>query len=184
MNELGCGPDFGVLTNQPKYLNMKTLKQTTAFIVLTLALATISLAGDEGSHWQKAYPPAQAGEERHVLHLATEADESALKVELIVGKVIETDGVNRYSLGGKITAGTVKGWGYPRYDATVGQAASTLIGVIDPKPPVKKFVAIGGEPYLIRYNSKLPVVVYVPEGFEVRYRIWKVSSEPKPMDKG
>ena len=29
-----------------------------------------------------------------------------------------------------------------------------------------------GEGFLIRYNSKLPVVVYVPDEFEVRYRIW------------
>ena len=33
------------------------------------------------------------------------------------------------------------------------------------------FVALGGEPYLVRYNSKLPVVVYAPEGVEARYRL-------------
>ena len=163
---------------------MKILKLTVVFTVLSFALATCGLAGDEGSHWQKAYPPAKAGEVRHVLHLATEPDESALKVELIVGKVIGTDGVNHYFLGGGIKEETVQGWGYPRYDVTVGQTASTLIGVEPSRPPVKKFVAIGGEPYLIRYNSKLPVVVYAPEGCEVRYRIWKVSSEQKPVDKG
>ena len=70
------------------------------------------------------------------------------------------------------------------FDATVGQTASTLIGVEPGRPPVKKFVALGGEPYLIRYNSKLPVVVYAPEGCEVRYRIWKASAEQKPVDKG
>ena len=34
------------------------------------------------------------------------------------------------------------------------------------------FVLVGGEGLLVRYNGKLPVVTYVPEGFEVRYRIW------------
>jgi ecotin len=40
----------------------------------------------------------------------------------------------------------------------------------------EKFVAVQGDGYLQRYNSKLPVVVYVPKGFEVRYRTW--SAQP------
>ena len=165
-------------------MSIKVLKPTTVFTVLTLALAITGLAGNKDSLWQ-AYPPAKAGMVRHVLYLTTEKDEAAFKVELIVGKVIETDGVNYYSLGGDIKESDVPGWGYPRYDATVGGVACTAIGVVGrPKPPVKKFVALAREPYLIRYNSKHPVVVYLPEGCEVRYRIWKVSSEPKPVDEG
>jgi len=45
---------------------------------------------------------------------------------------------------------------------------------------VFEFVQIGGEPYLIRYNSRLPIVVYVPEGAEVRYRIW--SADPNAQN--
>ncbi len=164
-------------------MNMKILKTNAVFTILTLALATCGLAGDENSSWQKAYPPAKAGEVRHVLHLATEPDESTLKVELIVGKVIETDGVNHYSLGGGIKEKDIQGWGYPRYDATVGQAASTLMARIPSPPPVKKFVAVGGDLFLVRYNSKLPVVVYAPEGCEVRYRIWKAGAEEKTIEK-
>ena len=41
-----------------------------------------------------------------------------------------------------------------------------------------------GEPYLIRYNSRLPIVVYAPEGVEVRYRLWIASPEVKPIDQG
>jgi ecotin len=56
---------------------------------------------------------------------------------------------------------------------------------VDPNAPqVDRFVALVGEPYLIRYNSRLPVVVYVPEGAEVRYRIWSAGSETKTMEKG
>ena len=40
-------------------------------------------------------------------------------------------------------------------------------------PQVKKFVTAA--PIKIRYNSRLPVVIYVPEGYEVRYRIWEAS---------
>ncbi|MGB7838943.1 MAG: ecotin family protein [Terrimicrobiaceae bacterium] len=36
---------------------------------------------------------------------------------------------------------------------------------------------LGGSPYIIRYNSSLPIVVYVPEGMEVRYRVWRAEPE-------
>jgi ecotin len=49
---------------------------------------------------------------------------------------------------------------------------------------VNRFITLGGEPYLIRYNSRLPVVVYAPEGVEVRYRIWTGGTEVKAMEMG
>jgi ecotin len=51
-------------------------------------------------------------------------------------------------------------------------------------PKVDRFITIGGEPYLIRYNSRLPIVVYAPEGVEVHYRIWNAESETKAVEKG
>lgn len=41
-----------------------------------------------------------------------------------------------------------------------------------------------GDPYLIRYNSRMTVVVYVPEDVEVRYRIWTTGAEIKAMRRG
>jgi ecotin len=44
-------------------------------------------------------------------------------------------------------------------------------------------ITLGGEPELLRYNSRLPLVVYLPDGVEVRYRIWRgdgtVCTAPK-----
>jgi serine protease inhibitor ecotin len=66
----------------------------------------------------------------------------------------------------------------------LGPMAGTLM-VVDPSAPkVQRFIAMGGEPYIIRYNSRLPVVVYAPEGVEVRYRIWSAEPETKAMEKG
>ncbi len=155
-----------------------------ALLFAVLALAAPVYANDKDSMWQKAYPAADNGMNRFVLHLPQIADESAAKVELIVGKEQETDGVNLVNLGGKIEESDVKGWGYPRYDVTVGPGMSTLIGVPPGTPKVRKFVTLGGNPYLVRYNSKLPVVVYVPEGYELRYRIWTAGTETKNAEKG
>lgn len=62
--------------------------------------------------------------------------------------------------------------------------AGTLVAVGPNAPKVPRFITIGGEPYLIRYNSLLPVVVYAPEGVEVRYRIWSAAPEAKAIEKG
>lgn len=56
---------------------------------------------------------------------------------------------------------------------------------VDPKAPkVARFIPLGGEPYIIRYNSKLPIVIYLPEGAEVRYRIWTAADEIKAISEG
>jgi ecotin len=34
----------------------------------------------------------------------------------------------------------------------------------------------------VRYNSRLPLVVYVPEGVIVRYRVWSASPETMAID--
>ena len=36
---------------------------------------------------------------------------------------------------------------------------------------------VQGDGFLLRYNSRLPVVVYVPQGFDVRYRIWTAGAQ-------
>lgn len=133
----------------------------------------------------KAFPPAEEGMVRHVLQLPKQQDESLLKVELIVGKTVKLDQGNRYFFGGKIEKEIIKGWGYSRYVVSkFGGMAGTRMGVDPRAPKVDRFITLGGEPYLIRYNSKLPVVVYIPQDAEVRYRIWRAEPEMKAMDKG
>jgi ecotin len=55
---------------------------------------------------------------------------------------------------------------------------------VDPDAPkVNRFITLGVDPYIIRYNSRVPIVVYVPEGAEVRYRIWTAGAEVKVAEK-
>lgn len=133
----------------------------------------------------KAFPAAAEGMERFVIALPHKerGEEDDFRVELIVGKVIETDGVNKVRLGAKIEAKPLKGWGFTYYEvAKVGPPLSTRIGVPPGTPKVKRFV--GGQPLQIRYNSRIPVVVYVPEGCEVRYRIWSARGDFEVVEKG
>jgi serine protease inhibitor ecotin len=88
-------------------------------------------------------------------------------------------------VGGTIKEETIKGWGFPRYIVSkLGPMAGTLMAIDPRAPKVARFIKLGGDPYLIRYNSRLPIVVYVPEGVEVRYRIWTAGEEAKAIEKG
>lgn len=142
-------------------------------------------AKSEAANNLQAFPPAEKGMVRHVLQLPNLDDESLFKVELIVGQTVLLDANNRYFFGGKIEEETIEGWGFPRYIVKeLGPMGGTLMAVDPNEPKVPRFITLAGEPYLIRYNSRLPVVVYVPEGAEVRYRIWRAESEMKPIEKG
>lgn len=110
---------------------------------------------------------------RHVITLPEQPDEDLLKVQLLVGKTVKLDAHNRYFFGGKLEKETIPGWGYDRYVLkSLGPMAGTLMAVDPSEPKIDRFITLGGEPELLRYNSRLPLVVYVPDGVEVRYRIW------------
>jgi len=158
------------------------MKNMWSFIVfLLLSLTLPAHAADN----MKAFPPADQGMVRYVLQLPIRDDESAFKVELIVGKTVQVDEKNKYFFGGTIEEETIEGWGFPRYIVSkVGPMAGTLIAIDPNAPKVARFVTLGRDPYLIRYNSRLPIVVYVPEGVEVRYRIWTAGAEATAIEKG
>jgi ecotin len=138
-------------------------------------------AGDN----MKAFPPPEKGQIRFIIQLAEQKDESNYQVELMVGQTVEIDEANQYFFGGQIKAESIAGWGFTRYVVSeLGPMAGTLMAVDPDAPKVDRFIRLAGEPYLIRYNSRLPVVVYVPEGVEVRYRIWRADPEARKATEG
>ena len=131
-----------------------------------------------------AFPQADEGMQRFVLQLDPKDDESRFQVQLIVGKTLALDSANRYFFTGTLETINVEGWGYDSYVVKeFGPMAGTRMAANPDAPKVKRFISIGGAPTMIRYNSKLPVVVYVPSGAEVRYRIWRADDE-KVIPKG
>ena len=120
------------------------------------------------------YPPAADGQLRFVIHLDARADESLHQVELLVGREMEVD-CNRRAFGGAIESGTVAGWGYSYYRVSDIREAATTMMACPENSSRMAFVSLGGTPYRVRYNSRLPLVVYVPDGFEVRYRLWSAD---------
>lgn len=153
--------------------------------LLPIAVLMIVPLSASAADNMKAFPPAEPGESRHVIDLPPLDDESIAKVELLVGKTVKLDAQNRYFFGGKLEKETIKGWGFDRYVVReLGPMAGTLMAVDPSVPKVDRFVALGGEPQLIRYNSRLPLVVYVPAGVEVRYRIWRADASTTTAPEG
>jgi len=111
---------------------------------------------------------------RMVISLPAEKNEELLKVELLIGKREMLDPANRYFFGGVLEKKTLEGWGYDYFILkSLGVMAGTLMAIDPSLPKVERFITLGGEPELHRYNSRLPMVIYVPKGVEVRYRIWR-----------
>ena len=138
--------------------------------LLLLVLCSCVLHAAPDHPQLKAYPAAKEGEVRHVIVLPKLEKEQDYKVEILVGRLMMTDGVNRMGMGGSLTRETIQGWGYSYYQAKLGGVMSTMMAPMGDVQKVEKFVHIPGE--MVRYNSRLPLVVYGPEGSVVKYRIW------------
>ncbi|PJI50943.1 MAG: ecotin [Pseudomonas sp.] len=122
------------------------------------------------------YPKAEDGFVRQVIHLPKQAQEENFKVEILAGKTLTVD-CNRQRLGGTLEEKTLEGWGYSYYRLDqVSGPASTLMACPDGKTR-KDFVPVVGDGFVLRYNSKLPIVIYAPKDVEVRYRLWSASDK-------
>ena len=149
--------------------------------LLTIVLGFPSTAVIADADNLKAFPPAAAGMARHVIELPPQPDESLFRVELMIGKTVKTDPQNRYFFAGTLETEIIQGWGFERYILhELGPMAGTLMAVDPNAPRVGRFVRLGGEARLLRYNSGLPLVVYLPADVEVRHRLWR--AEPVPAD--
>ena len=141
-------------------------------LILGLVVQSAAVFGS-GHPELKPFPLAEDGIDRFVIVLPHKehGEEDAYRVEIIVGKEMLTDGVNLVRLGNTIEQRTLDGWGYSYYVVSGGSnTISTMMAPPEGAPLVKTFVNV--TPLHLRYNSRLPIVVYVPTGYEVRYRIW------------
>src|SRR5438093_7304926 len=108
-----------------------TMRTIVSIALVALVSISVAFAADD----LKAFPPAEEGMTRHVISLPKQQDESAFKVELIIGKTVKTDARNSYFFGGTLETENIPGWGFDRYILRkLGPMAGTLIAV-DPDAP-------------------------------------------------
>ena len=155
-------------------------------LLLAVNLLTFGTSAIGAGHPKlKAFPEAKESMERFVIVLPHKerGEEDDFMVEIIAGKTMLTDGVNQMRLGNAIEPRPLKGWGYTYYEVTGASVAiGTLMAVPEETPGIEKFVS--GSPLKILYNSRLPIVVYTPQGVEIQYRVWKASETIDMAEKG
>ena len=121
------------------------------------------------------FPQAQEGFIRHVIEVPKTENDYEHRVELLIGKKMMVD-CNKHTLRGKVENVTLKGWGYKYLEVSdIHNGPSTLMACN--KPKTEKFISLYmGKDTLLRYNSRSPIVVYIPKGYEVNYRIWNAEN--------
>ncbi|RRD02732.1 ecotin family protein [Prevotella sp. OH937_COT-195] len=122
----------------------------------------------------KVFPLPDKSQNMVVFHLPDSCsydttDSKNLRVELIVGKTMLVD-CNKHVLMGTIEEKILNGYGYPYYTFTTnGEIWSTQMLCAEGSMH-EEFVRC--ESLTIDYNRKLPFIVYMPLGYELKYRIW------------
>ncbi|POU71239.1 ecotin [Leclercia sp. LSNIH6] len=151
-------------------------KSLITLLALTCASAYATPA-DQPLSKTAPYPQAEQGMKRQVIDLPAQKDEANYKVELLIGQTLEVD-CNVHRLGGQLTSKTLEGWGYDYYVFDkVTSPVSTMMACPDGKKSAKFVTANLGEHSLLRYNSKLPIVIYTPDNVEVKYRVWQADEK-------
>lgn len=143
-----------------------------ALLPVSFALAQPALADDA----LKPFPEAAPGMLRHVLKLAEVPDPDAFRVEILAGRTVAADcNLKRY--GATITMQDVPGWGYTYYTVSPLQGPASTMMACPPEHRERRFVAARfGDNALLRYNPRLPLVIYAPADVEVKYRVWQAGA--------
>lgn len=130
------------------------------------------------------YPKAKTGMTRQIIALTPRAHEENFRIELLIGKNIEVD-CNSATMSATLHRETLSGWGFDYWVVnSLSEPASTLMACPNQETHPQFIRAALGDKAFLRYNSRLPIVVYVPQGVEVKYRIWSVSEATHTAHQG
>ena len=144
-------------------------KMILAFFIL--AAGTVLYAEPTKKDNIHMFPQAQEGFVRHVIEVPKTENDTDHRVELLIGKNMMVD-CNHHSFEAEIKSMTLKGWGYRYLEVGEIRSGPTTM-MFCPGPKKEMFISIRDE--LRRYNSRSPIVVYVQNGYEVRYRAWSAD---------
>lgn len=121
------------------------------------------------------FPKAEKGYKKMVIEVPYSENDSNKKIQFNVGKWMDVDGCNTFNLMGTYEQKDLQGWGYSYYlFKTNGNVTSTMMACPD-KAGRNLFVT--ALPQLVDYNGRMPIIIYVPEGYDVQFQIFKAENE-------
>ena len=163
---------------------MKTYFSTIAITLLCIQLTNSYAA--LGSDWDArlvAFPTPANGEAKALLDAKLCNDEkSEYKVEVVIEKDLLTDDRREYWLNLDIQHKYVQTYTYEYYEIS-------KIEIVSSKPDKKKSAeilrSVKSRPFEVNCNiHKSPLVIYLPYGYSINYRIWTSSNKIKVISPG
>ena len=156
---------------------MKMSILTAASVAVACLFIRVSSATAVPNSLLAPFPRPDADQTRHVIHVPPRSDEPLYQVEIQVGKTLTVD-CNHYAFGGELTEHHVPNWGY---DYFVYSREHPLVSTEMACPPDSErtlFIQAVDANRMLRYNSRMPIVLYTPRDMEVKYQLWHVETTP------
>lgn len=125
------------------------------------------------------FPEPSVVQARYVIQLPSDAHEQHLQVEIQIGKMLDID-CNHYAFGGELSERHLPGWGYDYFVFSDIHPLMSTEKACPSNHTRKAFVQAADANRLLRYNSRLPIVIYVPKDMEVRYTLWRTNGTQIP----
>ncbi|WP_293931451.1 ecotin family protein [Sphingobacterium sp. UBA6645] len=147
----------------------------TLVVALTFAVSNATAQETISKVDTDIFPKAEKGYKKMVIEVPYSDRDASKRIEFSVGKYMEVDGCNHYGLQGETEVKDLQGWGYQYYIfKTNGDVISTQMGC--PDLP-KRNLFVSAAPTNLRYNGKMPIVIYVPEEYSVQFKIFTTTDE-------
>jgi ecotin len=151
---------------------MKVLGFIFAFVSLSIQAIAQQIVSKQDL---SIFPMPESGYKKVIIEVPYSDKDDQKKIEFSVGKWMEVDGCNYFNLQGTLETKDLQGWGYNYYVfKTNGQVTSTMMGCSD---AAMRNLFVTAQPEMVRYNGKLPIVIYVPEEYQVKFKIFKAEED-------
>lgn len=154
-----------------------------SYIALLAATSTVAFAGEPSEAQTKSiemFPAELEGYTRYVIRLPKLENEARL--ELLPGMVVRGDTCNRRLANVAVEKENIQGWGYSYYKISDFNAGpSTLMACPSGEQDIK-VLASNNELQNMRYNDRMPLVVFVEDGMTLDYKIWRVNPEEARLE--
>lgn len=117
------------------------------------------------------FPKAQENQTQYVIELQPQQNEQNYKVEFFLAKEMQVD-CNYHYLASELEEKDLQGWGYNYFELKTNNEVSGTLMACNEEANKGEVLSKG---YLQDYNSRLPLVIYTPKGYSVKYRIWQTQ---------
>lgn len=140
-----------------------------AALLLGLSIST-SMAQTLIKQNTDAFPEPEKGFKKLIIEVPHSENNENKKIEFSVGKWMDVDACNLHNLTGTLHKKDLKGWGFDYFVfETNGAVNSTNMGCGD---KTTRNLFVSAAPQLVPYNGRLPIVIYVPTEYDVKFKIF------------